>query len=177
MKREGIIKNVRDYLKRQEADYLYFVAFDSEDDLKYLKDELTVCHPERISDFCPKDDAFPDIDLLFAWIQKDDSKNSMLLGTGEYVSLSNHVHFIGRLFDVRLPRGKKIVVPLWNGYSFLEQWKKQDLRVDFLRFSEFDSQKKYWSIRLLPANVKSHVDAKNFKSLLKCLEDGCEKEL
>ena len=177
MKREGVIKNVRDYLKRQEADYLYFVAFDSEDDLKYLKDELTVCHPERISDFCPKDDAFPDIDLLFAWIQKDDSKNSMLLGTGEYVSLSNHVHFIGRLFDVRLPRGKKIVVPIWNGYSFLEQRKKQDLRVDFLRFSEFDSQKKYWSIRLLPANVKSHVDAKNFKSLLKCLEDGCEKEL
>ena len=177
MKREGVIKNVRDYLSRPEADYPYFVAFDAEDDLKCLEDEFPVCHKERISDFCPKDDAFPDIDRLFASIQKDYSKNSMLLGAGEYVSLSNHEHFIGRLFDIRLPKGKKIVIPLWNGFSFLQLKKKQDLRVDFLRFSEFDQQKKYWSIRLLPLHIKSKVDARNFKSLLKCLENGCEKEL
>ena len=177
MKREGVIKNVRDYLARPEADYPYFIAFDTEDDLKCLENEFTVCHKERTSDFCPKDDAFPDIDRLFTWIQQDYSKSSILLGVGEYVSLSGHEHFIGRLFDVRLPRGKKIVIPLWNGYSFLEQRKKQDLRVDFLRFSEFDPQKKYWSIRLLPTNIKLHIDATNFKSILKCLEDGYGKEL
>ncbi len=178
MDNDCIIENARQYLSREEATYPFFVAFDSEEDLLFLTQELsTNCHRLNISDFCVKDDVLPDFDSLFSTLLCDVSRTYLLLGTGEYTCISGRMHFLERLFDIQLPRGKKLIVPFWNGYAFLEQKKQQDIRINFLRMVEFSPSRKYWFIRQIPKGVKSQVDAIGFKAILAHLENGCTKEI
>ncbi len=178
MYKDYVIENAREYLSRAEATYPFFVAFDSEEDLLFLKQELsTICQGLNISDFCVNDDALPDTDRLFSTLQCDVAQAYLLLGTGEYTCISGRMHFLERLFDVQLPRGKKLIVPFWNGYAFLEQKKKQDIRINFLRMAEFLPSRKYWFIRQIPNGVRTRVDAIGFKAILASLESGCTKEI
>ncbi len=178
MNKELVFSHVHDYLHREKTSYPYMIGFDSAEDLHSLRQEFSsICSTLRISDFCQSEDAFPDTDRVFTQLENKQAGNIILLGVGEYASISSHYHFLERLSGLQLPQLCKLVVPLWNGYEFLEQKRKQDIRIDEYCMAGFCPKREYWSIQIIPAINGVNVDVKGFKAMLAKLENGCNKEV
>ena len=175
MTRESIIRHIREYLARSDVFHPLFIAFDFAGDLTFLLNELgTSCETIVLSSFCHGVDAFPNLDLFFDKLQEA-NKTKLVLGCGEYAELEEDGAFLSRLFDFPCSSGQKLVIPLWNGFDFLERMCK-DPRMDNLRMLSFVPLKRFWHLKIIPTTISLSA-CQGFRHILEKLERGADQEI
>lgn len=170
-----VVAVAQEYLNGNGVSSPFLVAFDASEDLKTLTDALSSCETIRVSDFCPSADALPDLDALGNRLTQMKGK-ALLLGIGEYAALSGDSEALSWIFGRTLPH-LRVVVPIWNGFAFLEDASRGDPRVLGRRGWIFAKTGKHWSLRIFREGLVTNTDAIGFKALLRHLEDGCDLTL
>jgi len=89
----------------------FIVVVDDGDEYAAIVNELDTLVKMRVSDYCVREDAFPDMDALCGALSAAD-KNTLLVGFGESVSLNGNENAIGRLKDLSV---KSKVVAVCRG--------------------------------------------------------------
>ena len=157
-------KKLKIYL--QDADKRPFFVSAEGDEYLTLKTFLSGMSIIRVSDFCYYD-SFPDLDELIYTLQCS-TNDTLLLGVGEFASLSGRTQIVNQLRCKCFP--KKVVVLCRNLRSFLEREASivPKLKKNFLAI---DSSGMFSVVQYLPS-LPVEVETKNFRELLRLLEDG-----
>ena len=150
----------------QSADkHAFFISVDG-DEYIALKHFLCGLSMIRVSNFCCGD-SFSDIDAFFDAV-KNSPNDAIILGVGEAVTLSGNVQIVNRLRAQTFSR--KIVVLCRGLRNFLEQ--EATTTSKFRKnFFAVDATETFSVVQYLPS-LPVKTTAKNFRELLRLLEDG-----
>lgn len=163
-----LFRKIRNYLDTPTQGPL-FIALDDPDELATLRREASPCRIIRLSDYCPEMDTTPNEDRFRSDLSFMEEP-LFLLGIGEYVALFPNSSLLYYFKALRTSGSeKKIILPIWNGYGFL-----QELRHD-PRFSddfvhELPVTKHFWFYKNIA--YPYHAACEGFKAFLKKIEDG-----
>ena len=157
---------INNYLE-SSTPYPFFISVNNDEDYKGVLELLSQYARVRLSDYCIKDDSYPDIGGLISDVLASD-KVSYVLGIGEYSLLMGSRDTIHKISATVLK--SKLIVPCRYCETFLKEecsiYKKfEDTRVCFFNGSE--------SPVVTIANrsiLSAGVFAKGFKDLLSKLE-------
>lgn len=174
---EEVCARVKDYLAADDVRNPLFVAFDSSIDLSRLRNCLASCETVRISDFCNTPQSLPDEDRVFSTLSGSKPRKIVLLGLGEYSALIDSEKFAKRIFGMALTTGVRIVVPMWNGYSFLEECAAEDPRIPLRRVIMVNKTGRHWKVKSYKNGINDKPEAEGFKSLLVLLESGRDNDV
>ena len=152
------------YLSDAEK-HAYFVAVDGTEyvELKTFLRDLTTL---RVSDFC-YGDGFPDYDE-FIESARNLSGNAVFLGVGESATLSGNYRLVNRLRSLTFQ--KKVLVLCRGMKNFLARLANENPKFR-KNLSIVESTGSFSVTQYLP-NIGVKTSAKNFRELLKLLEDG-----
>ena len=145
--------------------HAFFISVDG-DEYIALKKFLCGLSTIRVSDFCCGD-SFPDTDAFFDAVKKSPN-DAVILGVGEAATLSGNFQIINRLRVQSFSR--KIVVLCRGLRNFLEQ--EATTTSKFRRnFFAVDATETFSVVQYLPS-LSVKTAAKNFRELLRLIEDG-----
>lgn len=174
---EEACTRVKEYLAADDVRNPLFVAFDSSIDLSCMRNSLASCETVRVSDFCNTPQSLPDEDSVFSALSEIKPRKIMLLGLGEYSALTGSEEFAKRIFGMALTAGVRIVVPMWNGYSFLEECAAEDPRIPLRRAIVANKTGRHWKVKSYKNGINDNPEADGFKSLLALLESGRDNDV
>jgi hypothetical protein len=146
----------------------YFIVIDDRDEYHNVVGRLSTLSQMRVSDFCATDDSYPNIDALCEALAAM-TRNTFLLGLGEYMSLSGNTNAVGIIKDLRTTA--KIVIVCRNIRSVInhicnDDKKFNDRRVCFLKSGDS------YEITKFPFALTEYATVEGFKALLSQLERG-----
>lgn len=159
-----IKKKIEVYL-RGSNNLPYFISVEGRRYVE-LRDYLRELPIVRVSDFC-RGDTFSDDDDIFNTAQTLES-DSVLLGVGEMVSLSDDAMIIHRLRAYRFP--KKLIVLCRNIKTLLVQLGKD--YPQFRRTLSFVESVENFSVIQYSPSLQEEDTLQDFSKLLHALEDG-----
>lgn len=159
-----------------DSPYPYFVSVDGSDEYKSIINEHLSFAKIHISSYCEQEDSFPNVDRLFAAIQKL-GDNCILLGIGEsaFLGCESADILLGKLKDLVLPH--KLVVVCRGMRSSIRKIDESDQKFNDRRFVMIDSSVDYYVMRLaedipLPTDAAQVSVKRGFRNLLAYLEHG-----
>lgn len=168
---ETALANVRKYLN-SDVTTPFIVVIDDSTEYSDIIDGLGALAQICASDYCPNNDAYPDIDALFRDISSV-THNTLLLGLGESTSLSGSENAIGKLKDLTL--AAKVVVICRGIRAALNSLCTDDKKFDSRRVCFLKSEASFEVIKIPTFLCMSAVDG--FKELLFHLENGASGTL
>lgn len=159
------VKRINAYLNGISA-YPFFVIVDGNADYTDILNRFASLGRIRVSDYC-NDNSFADYDRLYEAIGNNSDK-SVLLGLGDIIALSGHTKALGKVRG--LTSCRKIVVLCKGIHAQILKLNETDRKFNSRRYCEIQSTLDYTVIRVNPE--VSFPSEKNFKKLLRTLEDG-----
>lgn len=171
---EKAVGKMRAYLD-ESMQGVFFVAFDRAEDLRALLRETSQCKKVRLSQYC-QIDSKPALDNFWSDVDACASPQA-LLGIGEYFALTGDDWPLRKLAAM-LNKGsrKKVIVPVWNGYEFLECLER-DVPDDRVADTIVCLKRGRKGWRFINYHVPGAVDCSGFRALLAELEQGCDRQI
>ncbi|MDR1379457.1 MAG: BREX-4 system phosphatase PglZ [Synergistaceae bacterium] len=163
---ESALVNVRKYLENDVVTP-FVVVVDDNDEYSDILNGLNTLASLRVSDYCAKNDSYPDLDALCGCISTVTQK-SLLLGLGESVSFSGDEDVIGKIKDLTL--AAKVVVVCRGVRSTVNSLCADDKKFDGRRICFLKSGVNYEIIKFPPSLEVTAISG--FKELLCRLENG-----
>lgn len=173
-----LCKVVEDYLNNTMGLPFFYAVGDN--DYKFVLDELRLRELKlvRVSDFCKKDDKFPDLDELIDFFRTADvdyrENKFVLIGLGEYLLLRGAKEIEGKLRKFKMTTlGNARVVLLLRGVADeVRTLMKEDLRLEEQKRVFISENTRY---NLSATNIKQNIGNvahSGVKWLLRQFEDG-----
>ncbi len=168
---ESALAKVRQYLT-SDISTPYFIVVDDSDEYDDILNGIGTLSQLRVSDFCATDDSYPDIDALSGAVSTVIG-NTILLGFGEYVSLSGNINVVGKFKD--LQTSAKVVIVCRSIRGIINRLCRDDKKFNNRRVCFLKSGVSYDVIKFPSALAVSAI--KDFKLLLSRLESGANGPL
>lgn len=165
-------KNIETYLRNDIA-APFFVVVDDAAEYQELIEKFDYLSKKRVSDYCIHEDCFPNMDSLREKLSQESSR-VLLLGVGEYVTLSNNNRILGELKDLTLASGAKLVILCRNCRSAITDYCLRDSKFNSRRTCFLKSGDAFHVLRFPTSLPLSTSCAVGFQALLARLEDGAK---
>jgi len=168
---KSALEDVKKYLTN-DVSTPFFVVVDDSSEYDSIQDGIGTFSPLHVSDFCATDDSFPNIDAICDAVSAA-TENTLLLGLGEYVSLSGNTNVVGKFKDLQTTA--KVVVLCRSIRGIINCLSSDDKKFNSRRVCFLKTGASYCVFKVpptLPMPTK-----KGFKSLLSRLERGANDPL